>query len=147
MIELEEEYQKKLVQGKKIYEMLGEGVVSYQALPGVMKDEVDLYMQNQEDFRDVGNVELKPWQESLLEYAQQPSDREIVWVMGKEGNEGKNWFQKYVKSWLGARKVVTGIDIKANSASVFQGLRKCPIVTADIFLFNIGKSKKKYERS
>jgi len=82
----------------------------------------------------------------LLEYTQQPSDREIVWVVGKEGNEGKNWFQKYVKSWLGARKVVTGIDIKASSASIFQALRKCPIVTTDIFLFDIGKSRQKYEK-
>ena len=40
---------------------------------------------------------------------------------------------------------MTGIDIKANNASIFQALRKCPIVTADIFLFNIGKSKKKFE--
>ena len=66
--------------------------------------------------------------------------------MGKEGNEGKSWFQKYVKSWLGARRVVTGIDIKGNNASIFQALRKCPIVTADIFLFNIGKSMKKFDR-
>ena len=77
MIEFEDEYQKKLVQGKKIYEMLGEGVVSYQALTRDMKEVVDLYMENQADFRDVGNVELKPWQESLLEYVQQPCDREI----------------------------------------------------------------------
>ena len=41
--------------------------------------------------------------------------------------------------------MVTGIDIKANNASIFQALRKCPIVTADIFLFNIGKSKKKFD--
>ena len=41
---------------------------------------------------------------------------------------------------------MAGIDIKANSASIFQGLRKCPIVTADIFLFNIGKSRQKYEK-
>ena len=146
LIKIENEYQEKLVQGKKIYKMLGEGVVSYQALPREMKEEVDLYMENQEDFRDVGNVELKPWQESLLEYVQQPCDREIFWIVGKEGNEGKNWFQKYVKSWLGARRVVTGIDIKANSASIFQALRKCPIVTADIFLFNIGKSMKKFDQ-
>ena len=126
--------------------MLGEGIAPYQALPREMKDAVDLYMENQADFRDVGNVELKPWQESLLEYVQQPCDREIFWIVGKEGNEGKNWFQKYVKSWLGARRVVTGIDIKANSASIFQALRKCPIVTADIFLFNIGKSRQKYEK-
>ena len=146
LIKLENEYQEKIVQGQKIYEMLGEGLVSYQALPREMKEGVDLYMENQADFRDVGNVELKPWQESLLEYVQNPCDREIFWVVGKEGNEGKNWFQKYVKSWLGARRVVTGIDIKANNASIFQALRKCPITTADIFLFNIGKSTKKFDR-
>ena len=146
LIKIENEYQEKLVQGKKIYKMLGEGVVSYQALPREMKEDVDHYMENQTDFRDVGNVELKPWQESLLEYVQQPCDREIFWIVGKEGNEGKNWFQKYVKSWLGARRVVTGIDIKANNASIFQALRKCPIATADIFLFNIGKSMKQFDK-
>ena len=146
LIKIGNEYQEKLVQGKKIYKMLGEGIAPYQALPREMKEAVDLYMENQADFRDVGNVELKPWQESLLEYVQQPCDREIFWIIGKEGNEGKNWFQKYVKSWLGARRVVTGIDIKANSASIFQALRKCPIVTADIFLFNIGKSMKKFDQ-
>ena len=98
LIKLENEYQEKIVQGKKIYKVLGEGVVSYQALTRDMKEEVDLYIENQADFRDVGNVELKPWQESLLEYVQQPCDREIFWVVGQEGNEGKNWFQKYVKS-------------------------------------------------
>ena len=98
LIKIENKYQEKLVQGKKIYKMLGEGVVSYQALPREMKEDVDLYMENQADFRDVGNVELKPWQESLLEYVKQPCDREIFWIIGKEGNEGKNWFQKYVKS-------------------------------------------------
>ena len=146
LIKIGNEYQEKLIQGKKIYKMLGEGIAPYQALPREMKEAVDLYMENQADFRDVGNVELKPWQESLLEYVQQPCDREIFWIVGKEGNEGKNWFQKYVKSWLGARRVVTGIDIKANSASIFQALRKCPIVTADIFLFNIGKSMKKFDQ-
>ena len=41
---------------------------------------------------------------------------------------------------------MSGIDIKTNSASIFQALRKYPIVTADIFLFNIGKSKNKFDQ-
>ena len=41
---------------------------------------------------------------------------------------------------------MTGIDIKANNASIFQALRKCPIATADIFLFNIGKSMKQFDK-
>ena len=145
LIKIGNEYQEKLVQGKKIYQMVGEGIAPYQALPSEMKEAVDAYMENQEDFREVENVELKPWQESLLEYVQQPHDREIIWVVGKDGNEGKSWFQKYVKSVFGTRRVVTGIDLKANNASIFQALRKCSIVTADIFLFNIGKSKKKFD--
>ena len=128
-----------------IYEMLGEGVaVSYQVLPRHMKEQVDLYIEKQADFRDVGNVELKPWQNELMKYIQ-PHDREIIWVVGKDGDEGKNWFQKYVKSVYGSRKVVSGINIKNNSANIFQALRKCSIVTVDIFLCNVGKSKYKFD--
>ena len=59
---------------------------------------------------------------------------------------GKIGFKKYVKSVYGTRRVVSGIDIKTNSASIFQALRKCPIVTVDIFLFNIGKPKNKFDQ-
>ena len=63
-----------------------------------MKEAIDIYMTHKDDYLTDKVVQLKPWQESLLEYTQQPSDREIVWIVGKEGNEGKNWFQKHVKS-------------------------------------------------
>ena len=48
LIKLGNEYQEKLVQGKKIYKMLGEGIAPYQALPRDMKEEVDLYIENQQ---------------------------------------------------------------------------------------------------
>ena len=60
--------------GNDIYKMMGEGIAPYQTLPREMKEAVDLYIENEADFRDVGNVELKPWQESLLEYVQQPGN-------------------------------------------------------------------------
>ena len=47
LIKIENEYQEKLVQGKKIYRLVGEGVVSYKALPYELKEEVDLYMEYQ----------------------------------------------------------------------------------------------------
>ena len=47
---------------------------------------------------------------------------------------------------FGTPRVGSGIDINTTSASIFQALRKCPIVTADIFLFNIGKSKNKFDQ-
>ena len=43
---------------------------------------------------------------------------------------------------FGTRKVVSGINIKSNSASIFRALRKCSMVTADIFPFNIGNQIK-----
>ena len=57
--------------------MWGKDVLSYQASARNLKDEVDLYMENQADFGDVGNVEFKPWQESKLEYVQQTCDGKI----------------------------------------------------------------------
>ena len=144
LIKMENDYQEKIALGKGIYKMVGEGIVSFQALSNDMKDAVETYTQHQEDFRDVGNVALKPWQNELMQYIK-PCDREIFWIVGKDGNEGKSWFQKYVKSVFGTRRVVSGIDIKTGNASIFQALRKHPLVTADIFLFNIGKSMKKFD--
>ena len=144
LIMMGNEYQKKLALGKEIYKMVGDGLVPHQALPNEMKEALDTYMEHQDDFRDVGNVELKPWQNELMKYME-PCDREIFWIVGKDGNEGKSWFQKYVKSMFGTRRVVSGIDIKTSNPSIFQALRKRPLVTADIFLFNIGKSMKKFD--
>ena len=138
------EYQNKLALGKEIYKMVGDGLIPHQALANEMKEALDTYMEHQDDFRDVGNVELKPWQDELMKYME-PCDRDIFWIVGKDGNEGKSWFQKYVKSVFGTRRVMSGINIKTSNASFFQALRKCPLVTADIFLFNIGKSKKKFD--
>ena len=46
---------------------------------------------------------------------------------------------------FGTRRVVTGINLKTSSKNICQSLRKHSLVTADIFLFNLGKSKKNFE--
>ena len=30
--------------------------------------------------------------------------REVIWVKGARGDEGKTWFQKYVQSFLGRKE-------------------------------------------
>ena len=67
------EYQEKLELGKIIYKMMGEVEVPYQSLKRDKKEALDTYIQHQEDFRDVRNVELKPsspseWQKALDSY-------------------------------------------------------------------------------
>ena len=46
---------------------------------------------------------------------------------------------------FGTRHVVSGINLKTSSKNICQSLRKHPLATADIFLFNLGKSKKNFE--
>ena len=58
LIKIGNEYEEKLELGKEIYEMLGEGVLPYQALARDMKEAVDLYIENQANFRDVGVSEI-----------------------------------------------------------------------------------------
>ena len=69
-----------------------------------------------------------------------PSYREVLWVKGINGCEGKSWFQNYIESKYGWNKVVSGMDIKAKNSSICHALGKRPLTTTDIFLFNVGKA-------
>ena len=96
-------------------------------------DEYDLYK----------DTVLYPWQEELMKHMI-PTDRQVIWVVGEKTDEGKSFFQKYVKSKYGTSRVVSGIYLKTSSKNIAQSLRKHSLVTADIFLFNLGKSKKDF---
>ena len=45
----------------------------------------------------------------------------------------------------GTCRVVSGINLKTGSKNICQSLRKYPLATADLFLFNLEKSKKNFE--
>ena len=142
LLEKTEEFKELIEKGKEVYGILGKGEVPEKALPKDMKEALDLYVMQGETFNNK-DVELKPWQAKLLEEIKNPTDRHIIWIVGKVCGEGKTWFQKYLKSWFGTRRVVHGINIKANTPSICHVLSKQSLATADIFLFNLGKSKKK----
>ena len=74
-----------------------------------------------------------------------PTHREVIWVVGEKTDEGKSYFQKYIKAVFGTPRVVSGINLKTSSKNICQSLRKYQLATVDIFLFNLGKSLKKYE--
>ena len=81
------------------------------------------------------DVILKPWQEKLLKLMK-PSEREIIWIVGKNGNEGKTWFQKYLKNTHGASKVFQA-SIKKNSEGIIHALSKRILPLIDLFIFNV----------
>ena len=142
LIKYKQEYEEKITLGENVYMILGEGEVPEDSLPKEMKEALDIYMKQAQELY-YNNVELKPWQKELLEYMDHPTQRQIIWIVGKSCGEGKSWFQKYVKSIYGTRKVVSGINLRAKTPSICHVLSKQPLSTADIFLFNIGKAKKK----
>ena len=141
LLEKTEEHKSAIKLGKEVYRILAKGEVLEAALPRDMKEALELYMMQGNNF--IGeNAELKPWQSALMKVIKNPTDRHIIWVVGKACGEGKSWFQKYLKSLFGTRRVVYGINIKANTPSICHVLSKQSLATADIFLFNIGKSKR-----
>ena len=82
-------------------------------------------------------VILRPWQERLVE-VMKPSEREIIWIVDPAGNEGKSWFQKYLKDIHRLR--VFDANIRRSSKCILHILSKEIVSLIDIFLFNVPRS-------
>ena len=140
-LKINKEYEEEVKLGKALYKILNKGVVQEESFPPEWQKALDLYLKQGHQI-DHETVVLKPWQMELMKHIDNPSDRKILWVQGEKCGEGKTWFQKYVQSLLGRRRVVAGgINIHSNSASIAHALSKRPLATTDIFLFNIGKAQ------
>ena len=140
-LKINKEYEQKVDLGKAPYKILNKGVVQEESFPPEWQKALDFYLKQGHQI-DPETVVLKPWQMELMKHIDNPSDRKILWVQGEKCGEGKTWFQKYVQSLLGRRRVVAGgIDIHCNSPSIAHALSKRPLATTDIFLFNIGKAQ------
>ena len=139
MLKFDTEYKEKMEMGEQMYEYVKEYDINEKSLPKAMREPLEIYKEQKQNV-DVENVILKSWQESLLNYMK-PSDREIIWVQGRKCGEGKSWFQEYVESRYGFKRVVAGMDIKIKKSSICLVLRKRRLTTTDIFLFDVGKAK------
>ena len=59
LTECNNEYKAKITLGETVYQILGEGVCSEQALPAEMKDVLNIFMKQAQEVNH-NNVELKP---------------------------------------------------------------------------------------
>ena len=139
MLKCDREYKEKMKMGEQMYEFVKEYDIDEKSISKEMREPLEIYKEQKQTV-DVENVILKSWQESLLNYMK-PSDREIIWVQGRYCGEGKTWFQEYVESRYGFKRVVAGMDIKLKKSSICHVLRKRRLATTDIFLFDVGKAK------
>ena len=131
-------FKQKLTMGEQINTLLLEEDIAEESLEKGDKEALDLYRKQSFHF-SLDGIELRPWQNILFELIQQPTRREIIWVKGVKGNEGKTWFQNYIQSLLGCSRVAQ-LDLKTKTASALHALRKFPLSTIDIFFFNVTRA-------
>ena len=81
---------------------------------------------------------LKPWQEKLLNFME-PSQREIIWICGVKGAEGKSWFQEYIEHHYTQKKVFR-TSMNSNKESILHSLSKNTLPLIDVFVFNTPRS-------
>ena len=132
------EYENTLELGRMIVEKAKSLGIAEESLRSEYKKAKELYLKHKKNV-DIENVILRSWQDSLLQYLK-PSNREIIWVIGRKGNEGKTWFQEYMESKYGWGKVICGMDIKLKKSTICHVLSKRSLMSTEIFLFDVGKA-------
>ena len=124
--------------GSTFSSILDEGVVREESLTKEHKLALDIY-RRQEPRCDISTMQLRSWQEEALKLIDSPSERQVIWIVGRQGHEGKSWFQNYVESYFGYHRVAR-VDLRIKHANVCNVLMKRSLATSDIFLFNDSRS-------
>jgi len=134
LLKTNKEHLEKIELGHQIANILDKGTVLEESLKKMHKEALDLYRKHRPRI-DVQFAQLRPWQCELMKMVRQSSDREVIWICGKRGNEGKSWFQSYLETFFGYSRVIR-LDLRNKTANILYTLSKRPLQTADIFLFN-----------
>ena len=132
--EVQAKYHEKVELGHHIYKSIISKKISQASMTGKYEEALDLYKKHRRTI-DVENVELRPWQQNTLDLLESPTDRDVIWIRGQTGNEGKTWFQTYMQSLLGFENVAL-LDMKCRASDSLLLLSKLPLINVDMFLFN-----------
>ena len=124
--------------GKQVFDMLDSGEIEEDSLSKDHAYAFGLYRKRR-PILDVGTIELRKWQEEFLQLVESPSSREVIWIVGFRGNEGKSFMQRYVHSMFGFSRVAC-LGFKTKVSDTLRTLSKHPLSTTDIFLFNDSRS-------
>ena len=138
-------YLEKIELGKVVSSILDEGIIREESLTKERKLALDLYRRQCPRF-DIANMELRIWQQQAIDLCENPTERQVIWITGRHGNEGKTWFQWYVETYFGFHRVAR-IDLRIKHANVCNVLKKRSLGSIDIFLFNDVRSVDEEERS
>ena len=103
-------YVEKIELGKNISSIMDEGIVREESLTKERKLALDLYRRQEPRF-DISLVQLRAWQEAALKLFESPTERQVIWITGRQGYEGKSYFQSYVESYFGYHRVAR-VDLR-----------------------------------
>ena len=124
--------------GRRVAAILDEGVALEEALSREYRDALELF-RKQRPQMDLPSTQLRLWQKQLLD-VMKPSHRQVIWVRGGAGNEGKSYFQSYLETLYGYSRVVR-LDVCNKTGNILFALTRRPLQTTDIFLFNDARSE------
>ena len=129
-----QDYLDRLELGKQIARIINKGTVLEESLSRDRKNALELY-RKQKPCINIQKAHLRIWQQQLLRLIKKPLKREVYWICGYNGNEGKSWFQDYIEARYGYARVAR-LDLLNKTTNILFTLSKRPLQSTDIFLFN-----------
>ena len=90
MIVKDKEYTDKVKLGGEVYEIILENQINQTSLDQDLKEALNIFMQERKDI-NVSELELRPWQKDLMKLMNEPTKRQVIWIKGRAGDEGKSW--------------------------------------------------------
>lgn len=139
LLKTNSKYLERIEIGEKIAIIISKGTVREESLTKSYKEALDLYRKQRPRFNNILAITLRTWQVQALQLITSPTERKIIWLTGRHGNEGKSWFQCYIEAYYGFHRVAR-VDLRIGHANICQVLKKQSLASIDIFLFNDSRS-------
>ena len=133
-----QQYNAKIELGRIVADVIDEEKINEQSVNKEKQESLRLFRNQRPQF-EISDVELRPWQQDGMKYFESPTERQVIWIRGNNGNEGKSWFQNYIQSFFGYHRVCR-LDLRIKHANACNVLKKRTLGTIDIFLFNDSRS-------
>ena len=127
-------YQNEKQIGEIVRAIMKEGDIEPQSLRNEYQKALKIERMNIEQEK----LPLRAWQSLLLDNIK-PTQREIIWICGRVGAEGKSWFQDYLEELYTPKRVFRS-SIDAKKESILHSLSKRTLSIIDVFMFNIPRS-------
>ena len=139
VIGLNREFNRKIELGRNLKLIVDKYGFNENIFESDMKEALQTYKLHGKNM-NIEDIEWRGWQRDLRQYLDKPCDRKVIWVVGKEGNEGKSFFQSNIREEFGYSRVCT-LELSENSRNSFHIMGKICSTNTDIFLFNVARGE------